>query len=60
MAKREGGKQDISAVGGIKIPPVDTFIAGYQAGAKKCVPGIEVLIGYSQDFIDRPSARSSR
>jgi basic membrane protein A and related proteins len=51
MAKREGGDQVISAVGGIKLPTVDIFIAGYQAGAKKCVPGTRVLIGYSQDFV---------
>jgi basic membrane protein A len=50
MAKRGGGST-ISAVGGVKIPPVDSFIAGYRAGAKKCVSSIKVLIGYSQDFI---------
>jgi basic membrane protein A len=50
MAKRGGGNT-ISAVGGVKIPPVDSFIAGYRAGAKKCVPATKVLIGYSQDFI---------
>jgi basic membrane protein A len=51
MAEREGGDKVISAVGGIKLPTVDIFIAGYQAGAKKCVPGTQVLIGYSQDFV---------
>jgi basic membrane protein A len=51
MAEREGGQKIISAVGGIKLPTVDIFIAGYQAGAKKCVPGTRVLIGYSQDFV---------
>jgi basic membrane protein A and related proteins len=51
MIEREGGKQVISAVGGIKLPTVDIFIAGYRAGAKKCVPATEVLIGYSQDFV---------
>ena len=51
MAEREGGQNVISAVGGIKLPTVDIFIAGYQAGAKKCVPGTRVLIGYSQDFV---------
>jgi basic membrane protein A len=51
MAEREGGQTVISAVGGIKLPTVDIFIAGYQAGAKKCVPGTRVLIGYSQDFV---------
>ncbi|HKP19685.1 MAG TPA: BMP family ABC transporter substrate-binding protein [Gaiellaceae bacterium] len=50
MAKKGGGNT-ISAVGGVKIPPVDSFIAGYRAGAKKCVASIKVLIGYSQDFI---------
>jgi basic membrane protein A and related proteins len=50
MAQRQGGKQVISAVGGIKIPTVDIFIAGYGAGAKKCVPGTRILTGYSQDF----------
>src|SRR2546421_441484 len=47
---KDGGNT-ISVVGGIKIPPVDTFIAGYQAGANKCVPGTVVKIDYSQDFI---------
>jgi basic membrane protein A and related proteins len=41
----------ISSVGGQKIPPVDHYIAGYQAGAKKADPGIKTLNGYSQDFI---------
>jgi basic membrane protein A len=50
MAKRDGGNT-ISSVGGIKLPTVDIFIAGYQAGAKKCVPGIKALNGYSQDFV---------
>jgi basic membrane protein A len=53
MAKQQGGKQVIGAVGGVKIPPVDTYIAGYQAGAEKCVPGTKVLVGYSQDFVDQ-------
>jgi basic membrane protein A len=51
MAKRDGGEQVISAVGGIKLPTVDIFIAGYRAGAQKCVAGTRVLIGYSQDFV---------
>jgi basic membrane protein A and related proteins len=50
MARRAGGNV-ISAVGGIKLPTVDIFIAGYRAGARRCVPGTRVLIGYSQDFV---------
>ena len=41
----------ISSVGGLKIPPVDAFIAGYQFCAKKLKPGITTLNGYSQDFV---------
>ncbi len=41
----------ISSVGGLKIPPVDAFIAGYQFCAKKVVKSIKVLNGYSQDFV---------
>src|SRR6188508_2767944 len=45
------GKKVIGAVGGIKIPPVDIWIAGYQYCAKKAVPGTKVLVAYSQDFV---------
>ena len=34
VVKEKGGDQVISSVGGQKIPPVDAYIAGYQAGAK--------------------------
>jgi basic membrane protein A and related proteins len=50
MAKKEGSNV-IGAVGGIKIPPVDIWIAGYRFCAKKAVPGIKVVFGYSQDFV---------
>ena len=36
MARRDGSNT-ISAVGGIKIPTVDIFIAAYRAGAQECV-----------------------
>ena len=36
----------------MKEPPVDRFIAGYQAGAKAADPGMKVLNGYSQDWDD--------
>ena len=51
MAKKQGGKQIIGAVGGLKIPPVDIWIAGYQYCAKLFNPQIKVLVGYSQDFV---------
>jgi basic membrane protein A and related proteins len=52
------GSRNISVVGGVKIPPVDTFLAGYRAGALRCVPGTTVQIGYSQDFIDQAKCKS--
>src|ERR671935_885571 len=57
VAARQG-KKNISVVGGVKIPPVDTFLAGYRAGALHCVKGTTVQIGYSQDFIDQAKCKS--
>ena len=56
QAKKEGGKT-IGVVGGVKIPPVDAFLAGYKAGAQKCAPGTKVLIGYSQTFIEQDKCK---
>ena len=56
MARRDGSNV-ISAVGGIKIPTVDIFIAAYRAGARKCVPGTQTLIDYSQDFVDQAKCK---
>jgi basic membrane protein A len=55
--KRRAGKDVISAVGGMKEPPVDRFIAGYFAGAKKAAPGIETLLDYSQDWDDQAKCK---
>ena len=55
--KRRAGPDVIGSVGGFKEPPVDRFIAGYQAGAKKAVPGIEVLNGYSSDWDDQAKCK---
>jgi basic membrane protein A len=55
--KKKGGKQVISSVGGQKIPPVDHYIAGYQAGAKKSNPAVKTLNEYSQDFVDQAKCK---
>ncbi|HEX2495853.1 MAG TPA: BMP family ABC transporter substrate-binding protein [Gaiellaceae bacterium] len=47
----------VSSVGGFKEPPVDRFIAGYQAGAKYVEPGIETLNGYSSDWEDQAKCK---
>jgi basic membrane protein A len=48
-AKSQSGAA-VGSVGGLKIPPVDRYIAGYQFGAKKADPGLKTLNDYSQDF----------
>ena len=53
----QGGEQVISSVGGQKIPPVDRYIAGYQAGAKAANPDVQTLNAYSQDFVDQAKCK---
>jgi len=48
---KASGGTTVGSIGGLKIPPVDRYIAGYQFGAKKADPGIKVLNDYSQDFV---------
>ena len=50
MAQKMGGNT-VGAVGGIKIPPVDIWIAGYKYCVQKVAPGMKVLIQYSNDFV---------
>jgi basic membrane protein A and related proteins len=51
MTKKQGGKQVIGAVGGLHIPPVDIWSAGYRYCAQLFEPSIKVLVGYSGDFV---------
>jgi basic membrane protein A len=55
--KEKGGDQVISSIGGLDIPPVQHYIAGYQAGAKKANPGIKTLNAYSQNFQDQAKCK---
>jgi basic membrane protein A and related proteins len=57
FVKDLGGDQVVSSVGGQKIPPVDAYIAGFQAGAKEANPDVETLNGYSQDFVDQAKCK---
>ena len=56
MAQREGGNT-ISAVGGLNLPTVSIFIAGYRAGASRCVRGTKTLVDFSQDFVDQAKCK---
>jgi basic membrane protein A len=55
--KDKGGDQVISAVGGQQVPAVDAYIAGYQKGATDANPDVNVLFGYSQDFVDQAKCK---
>jgi basic membrane protein A and related proteins len=45
------GVDTVSTVGGVKIPPVDRYIAGFQAGAKAANAKVKTLNAYSEDFV---------
>jgi basic membrane protein A len=47
----------VSTVGGLKIPPVDRFIAGFEKGAADANPEVTTLSGYSQDFVDQAKCK---
>jgi basic membrane protein A len=55
-AKARGGTT-VSSVGGQKQPPVDRYIAGYQAGAKAAFPAVKLINGYSQDFANQAKCK---
>jgi basic membrane protein A and related proteins len=54
---KDNNAEAVSTVGGQKIPPVDHYIAGFQAGAKEAFPGVKTLNGYSQDFVDQAKCK---
>ena len=46
------GHNTISAVGGLAIPPVVRYIAGYKYCAQQVDPSVKVVVGYSNNFTD--------
>ena len=52
------GEEVISSVGGQRVPAVQRFIAGYQAGARGANPRITTLNSYTDNFFDPVKARS--
>jgi basic membrane protein A len=56
VAKGQGGTA-VSSVGGQKQPPVDRYIAGYQAGAQAAFPAVKLINGYSQDFSNQAKCK---
>jgi basic membrane protein A and related proteins len=52
------GEEVISSVGGQRVPAVERFIAGYQAGARGANPHVTTLNGYTDSFLDPVKGRS--
>jgi basic membrane protein A and related proteins len=60
LVETQAGKQNtIGSVGGEKQPPVDRYIAGYQAGARKADPTVKLLNAYSQDWVDQAKCKTA-
>ena len=51
------GYSTASTVGGQSIPPVNLYIAGFQAGVKAADPSAKLLNAYSQDFVDESKCK---
>jgi basic membrane protein A and related proteins len=52
------GEEVISSVGGQRVPAVEKYIAGYEAGARRANPHLTTLSSYTDDFIDPVKGRS--
>jgi basic membrane protein A len=48
----------IGAMGGLPVPAVIRYIAGYAYGAKLVDPGIKIKVSYSQSFTDQGKGNS--
>ena len=60
MAKNKIGKaihNTVCSMGGIPIPPVDHYIAGYQDAIKTIDPSATIINGYSNDFVDQQKGK---
>jgi basic membrane protein A len=54
---KKNGYTTASSVGGQSIPPVDLYIAGYQAGVKAADPAAKLVNAYSQNFTDESACK---
>jgi basic membrane protein A len=56
--KEQGGKA-VGAVGGLKIPPIDSYIAGFEAGATRAFPGVKTLHRYANNLTNESKCRTA-
>ncbi len=52
------GEEVISSVGGQRVPAVERYIAGYQAGARGANPRVTTLNSYTDSFLDPAKGRA--
>lgn len=52
LERRRPGPDVVGVVGGVPLPAVRDFVVGFTAGARRAAPGVTVLTGYSDDFVD--------
>ena len=52
VERRRRGSDAVGSVGGWDVEPVNRFIAGYQAGARRASPSVRHLNGYAFSFGD--------
>jgi basic membrane protein A and related proteins len=58
MLTLSAGEEVISSVGGQRVPAVERFIAGYEAGARRANPRVTTLNSYTDSFLDPVKGRS--
>jgi basic membrane protein A and related proteins len=58
VEKRSGKNNMIGSVGGQKQPPVDRYIAGYQAGALAVDPTVKLANAYSNEWVDQAKCKT--
>lgn len=47
----------VSVVGGTRIPPVMKYVKGFRSGVKAINPDVAVTVDYSNDFVDQARCR---
>jgi basic membrane protein A and related proteins len=52
------GEEVISSIGGQRVPAVERYIAGYQAGARGANPRVTTLNSYTDSFLDPAKGRA--
>jgi basic membrane protein A len=56
---RINDKLTVGFVGGMEIPPVQRFLAGFKAGVAKANPNVNVLVNYTGTFTDQQKGKEA-